>query len=269
MLEKEKKGLRYNKGKVRYDLLPPYAIHCLAANITKGAEKYEARNWELGMNWTTVLASLKRHLADFEMGADIDIEDGQLLMAKVMTNAAFIVEYYKIAPQFDDRQHRYLKNKRIGLDIDGVLADWVGAYCNRYNILETPESWNFDRNIKERMKQISTDKDFWMNIKVKTNQTEIPFEPVCYITARPIPNEWTMEWLDNNKYPVAPVYTVDNGNNKYDIAIKENLDIFVDDNFDTFADMNSKGLLCYLFDAPYNRRYDIGTKRVVSLKEII
>lgn len=259
-------GLRYNQGKTRYDLLPPYAIDQLARNMTKGADKYAERNWEKGMKWTTVLASLKRHLADWEMGKDYDPEDGQLLMAKVMTNAAFLTEYYKIAPQYDDRPHKYLKPKRIGLDIDEVLADWVGAWCERYNIA-TPETWHFDRNMEEKFNELRKNKDFWMNIKIKTPPSAIPFEPTCYITHRPIPNEWTEEWLDRNNYPVAPVYTVFKGH-KHEVALAEKLDVFVDDSYDNFVELNNAGILCYLFDAPHNRRYDVGFKRIKSLNEI-
>jgi len=259
-------GLRYNEGKTRYDLLPVFAIDELAKNMTSGAKKYAERNWEKGMNWTTVLASLKRHLAEWEAGNDYDPEDGQLLMAKVMTNAAFITEYYKIAPQYDDRPHQYLKRKRIGLDIDEVLADWVGAWCKECGI-ERPEVWNFDRNMSAKFAISAKNKDFWLNIPMKTPPSAIPFEPHCYITHRPIPTEWTEQWLDKNGYPAAPVYTVDKGH-KHEVAIREELDAFVDDSFDNFVELNSNGILCYLFDAPHNRRYDVGFKRIFNLNEI-
>ena len=120
-------GLRYNAGKRRYDLLPTRAIEALADVMTKGSLKYAPRNWEKGMSWTSVVASLKRHLAAFEKSEDFDPETGLLHMAHVMCNAAFLVEYYKIAPQYDDRPHDYLKDRKIGLDIDEVLCDWIRA----------------------------------------------------------------------------------------------------------------------------------------------
>jgi len=119
----------------------------------------------------------------------------------------------------------------------------------------------------EKFKEICNDKDFWMNIKVKTPPSAIPFEPTCYITHRPIPNELTEEWLDRNNYPVAPVYTVEKGH-KHEVALAEKLDVFVDDSYDNFVELNSAGVLCYLFDAPHNRRYDVGFKRIKSLNEI-
>lgn len=258
-------GLRYNEGKTRYDLLPVFAIDQLARNMTSGAKKYAERNWEKGMNWTTVLASLKRHLAEWEAGNDYDPEDGQLLMAKVMTNAAFITEYYKIAPQYDDRPHKYLKHRNIGLDIDEVLADWTKAWCDKFG-MEQPEFWKFDRNAIERFG--SLDEDFWLNIPVKTPPSAIPFEPKCYITSRPIPAELTIKWLDKNGFPAVPVIEVGVNSSKVKAAKDNDIDVFVDDKFDNFVELNSNGVLCYLFDAPHNRRYDVGFKRIFNLNEI-
>src|SRR6187399_1313572 len=62
---REDKGLRHNKGKIRYDLLEPFAITELAKVFTKGAEKYADRNWEKGMKWSKMRASLGRHLAAY------------------------------------------------------------------------------------------------------------------------------------------------------------------------------------------------------------
>ena len=88
------KGLRYNDGKLRYDLLPKFAIEELTKVLTRGSQKYEPRNWENGMSWTSVLASLKRHLAAFEKGEDFDEESGLLHIAHVIANASFITEFY-------------------------------------------------------------------------------------------------------------------------------------------------------------------------------
>ncbi len=110
---------RHNKGKLRYDLIHPISTHRLAEVLTEGAKKYDARNWETGMNWTTMLASLKRHLAAFESGIDFDEESKLLHMAHVLANAHMLCAYYDIAPQFDDRPTTH----RTGFDklfYDGV-----------------------------------------------------------------------------------------------------------------------------------------------------
>lgn len=262
------KGLRFNNGKTRHDLVPQFAQNQYAKVLTKGSEKYAERNWELGMRWSKVIASLKRHLEAFESGEDFDKETGLLHTAHIMCNAAFLTEYYKIYPQGDDRPHSYLKHPKIGLDIDDVLADWV-VYWTAYHGQQTPESWLFDRNIEDKFLKLSEDKDFWLSVPIKTKPSDIGFEPHCYITSRSIPKEWTEEWLDKNGFPAAPVYSVGHGVSKVQVAKDSGIDIFVDDRYENFVDLNSNGVCCFLFDAPHNKRYNVGYKRIHSLNEII
>jgi hypothetical protein len=96
-------GKRFNTNKTRYDLATPFAQEQYAKVLTVGGLKYGDHNWQNGMPWTTVLASLERHVEKFKAGDDLDDESGLLHMAHVMTNAAFLIEYYKIYPQGDDR----------------------------------------------------------------------------------------------------------------------------------------------------------------------
>ena len=58
----EDKGLRFNQGKTRHDLVPVFAQEQYARVLTKGSEKYAERNWEFGMKWSKVIASMKRHI---------------------------------------------------------------------------------------------------------------------------------------------------------------------------------------------------------------
>lgn len=44
MSNEKGKGLRYNEGKLRFDLFPPFARRIIAQIFTKGAEKYALRN---------------------------------------------------------------------------------------------------------------------------------------------------------------------------------------------------------------------------------
>ena len=67
-------GLRYNEGKLRYDLICPEQLKELARVYTIGAKKYGSHNWQKGQAWSTVLASLKRHIALFEQCQDNDDE---------------------------------------------------------------------------------------------------------------------------------------------------------------------------------------------------
>ena len=55
-------GKRFNEGKTRHDLTPPFAQEQYAKVLTMGANKYGDWNWQNGMPWSTILASLERHL---------------------------------------------------------------------------------------------------------------------------------------------------------------------------------------------------------------
>lgn len=264
---KATEGLRFNEGKTRHDLVPTFAQEQYAKVLTKGAEKYAERNWEQGMKWSKVLASLERHLNAIKRGEDFDPETGLYHSAHVMCNAAFLTEYYKIYPQGDDRPHNYLKRPKIGLDIDEVLADWVGHWTTHHG-QEVPETWNFDRHIGEKFASLGNDKDFWLSIPVKTKPSDIHFEPHCYITSRSIPKEWTEEWLDKNGFPTMPVYSIGIGESKVDVARKSGIDIFVDDRYENFVELTNAGIFTYLFDAPHNKRYEVGFRRIKNLKEL-
>ncbi len=98
-------GFKFDKGKLRYDLIPMESMKALATILTLGAEKYAARNWEGGMSWQRVYASLMRHLVAFEAGEDTDPESGELHMAHALCNVVFLVTY-QMRPSladFDDR----------------------------------------------------------------------------------------------------------------------------------------------------------------------
>ena len=264
-------GLRFNEGKVRMDLMPTNAIKKVAEVFTVGSLKYAPRNWEKGMNWTTVIASLERHIAKFKSGEDFDEETGLLHMAHAATNALFLLEYYSIYPQGDDRPNRYLKLPKIGLDIDDVLADFIPAF-SAYTNLPIPTAWSWSYSLSDKFKELFADmenaKNFYLGIPVKTKPEDIPFEPHCYLTSRSVPTEWTQQWLEQNGYPCSPVISVPFGASKVEMAKESGIEIFVDDKFENFVELNNAGICCYLFDAPHNRRYNVGHKRIHSLKEL-
>ena len=102
-------GLRKNEGKLRTDLVPMSTLRSLARVLGKGAEKYEDYNWRRGLKWSTVQASLLRHLMLWIDGEDIDQESGLNHMDHIMANVAFLLEYIEIYPEGDDRFKRRKK----------------------------------------------------------------------------------------------------------------------------------------------------------------
>lgn len=269
-IPKEDQASRYNEGKIRYDLLEPHAIEELAKVFTKGAEKYAPFNWMKGMPWSKMLASMKRHIASFEKGEDFDAETGLPHMAHAAWNALGLVTYMKYHPQLDDRMHTYIKPKRYALDIDDVLADYVKTWCKLHG-QEIPNSWSFDRAIMDKfktMKEQNTLDEFYLNLPVLTPPNLIPFEPVVYVTSRPVDSKITEAWLDKHGFPAAPVETVGINGNKVEILKQYNVDIFVDDNYKNFTDINASGICCYLYTQPHNTRYNVGHRRINSLMDL-
>lgn len=262
---------RFNAGKNRLDLVPASMIEEVGKILTFGADKYGDNNWKKGMKWTKCIASLKRHLLEFEKGVDFDEESQELHISHILTNAAFLLEYYKIAPQFDDRPHTYLNRPKIGLDIDEVICNWVEGWCKKHNY-PIPYNWRFSYDNKRHFEELHTSgelEEFYLNLPKKMEPEDIPFEPHCYITARSIDPEITKQWLVNNGFPTAPVYSVGFGQSKVDVAREAGVEIFVDDSFDNFVEMNNAGICTFLWDAKHNQRYNVGAKRIKNLKEII
>lgn len=288
----KKLARRYNSGKFKYELIPTSFLKELAKVFTVGAEKYTifdsegnmvesgADNWRNGQPWKDSLSSIIRHLEKFRDGEDYDYDWPKELLDKYgptlhLANAAWgistLIEFYKIHPELDNRNHSYLNPKRIFLDVDEVLARFTKSWCERWEIVE-PTSWYFDRHIVQRfdeMREKGELDDFYLNLEVLTPASEIPFEPAGYVTSRPVSSEITERWLDMNGFPHRPVYTVGLGESKVDVIKKINCDIFVDDRFDNFVELNKAGICTYLFDAPHNHRYQVGYKRIKSLKELI
>jgi hypothetical protein len=274
---KKEEGLRFNEGKDRFDLVHPAAMRGLVKVLTLGSNKYEPRNWEKGMMWSKVVASLKRHLQEFEEGKDFDSETGLKHIDHLACNAHFLSAYYSIAPQFDDRPHLTTQTKKIGLDIDDVICSWVTEWAKLQGI-PTPTCWNFDWQLQEKFLDISSRtqtlgglndlEEFYLGLPVKEDPCEIPFIPECYITHRPVCKELTELWLEKNGFPLKPVFQVNSRAEKLEVAKTMELDIFVDDNYDTYMMMNRGGICCYLYDALHNRRHDVGYRRIKSLKEL-
>lgn len=291
---------RYNKGKLRFELIPTRPLSMIAEVYSKGAHKYTvyqdengdkilgkdipfedvasrkltvfddgSDNWRLGQPWIESLASVKRHITEWESGHDRDPELGTHLLANAAWGLIALMEYEKTHPELDNRKHTYLNTKRIGLDIDEVLADFVGGLMDKFpgELTERPVYWN-DPVLKELFDRVLEDRVFWATLKPKVK--ELPFEPACYITARPFHmQEITERWLWANGFPKAPVLYAPVGMSKVDLVRGANIDWFVDDRYETFVELNKAGLCCFLMTASHNQRYNVGYRRIHSLNELV
>jgi hypothetical protein len=99
----DEKGLRYDAGKPKTDLLCPQALLAVAEVFTAGAKKYGEGNWQKGMPWRTVIGSLLRHTFKFMKGEDIDEESGLPHVDLMMANCMILSNYYREHKAYDNR----------------------------------------------------------------------------------------------------------------------------------------------------------------------
>ena len=277
-------------------MFPTFAKACVADVYTKGAHKYSiykdintkeiklgidipmedlhkyeliddaSDNWRKGLSWMNTIESVERHIEAFKSGEDIDPDLKTYNLANAIWGLATLLEFYKIHPHGDDRPHKYKTIPKIGLDVDEVLADFVGQLMVYFpDLTERPVYWN-DPVLKDCFEKIKDEEEFWMSIKPKVDPKELPFEPAAYITARPVPSEVTQRWLDLHGFPRAKVITV--AGSKVDAVRESGIDVYVDDSYSNFVDLTRAGLTCFLMTATHNKRYNVGYKRIDNLSDL-
>jgi len=96
-------GQKFDSDKLRYDLLPPELLEEVARVLAFGAEKYSARNWELGMQWSRPFGAMMRHMWAWWGGEDKDPETGYSHLAHAACCIAFLVAYERGNAGEDDR----------------------------------------------------------------------------------------------------------------------------------------------------------------------
>ena len=90
-------------GKARLDLLPPELMLGVSHVLAHGAEKYSARNWELGAEWGRYYAALQRHMLAWWSGEDNDEETGMSHLWHAGCCLAFLIAYEARNLGKDDR----------------------------------------------------------------------------------------------------------------------------------------------------------------------
>ena len=97
-------GIKNDTGKLRYDLIPTESEEGLAQVYTYGAGKYDDRNWEKGIKYSRVYAAIRRHLAKFWSGEDLDKESGFSHLSHAAWGCFSLETYRKRGmTEFDDR----------------------------------------------------------------------------------------------------------------------------------------------------------------------
>lgn len=86
-------GMKHDIGKLRYELISPYALKELAQVLTYGAEKYGDRNWEGGISYSRIFGAILRHIWDWRMGQVKDPDSGLHPLAHVFCDVMMLLHY--------------------------------------------------------------------------------------------------------------------------------------------------------------------------------
>lgn len=97
-------GVKLDEGKVRMDLLPWDALEEVAKVLTFGANKYDDRNWEKGIDYSRLFAAAHRHLAAWHLRRGVDPESGLNHLAHAACDILMLLAFeLRGMRQFDDR----------------------------------------------------------------------------------------------------------------------------------------------------------------------
>lgn len=135
---------------------------------------------------------------------------------------------------------------KIGLDIDELLADFMGTYLIKFG---PPQN---EYEITKNVHNLKNNKQFWETLpKLRS----IDFNPVLYCTKRVNPKNYTKNWLCQNNFPKAPIYQMYYYRGNKATMIKGRVDVFIDDSVANFKQINASGVPCLLMDSPYNQHF--------------
>lgn len=98
-IEKAITGLRFNQGKLRWELLPDKALEPMIRVLEYGAKKYTDNNWQKGLVLPEILACLQRHLVALKSGETHDEESGQPHIGHILCNAMFYSYFTEVHPE--------------------------------------------------------------------------------------------------------------------------------------------------------------------------
>lgn len=176
---------------------------------------------------------------------------------------------------------------KIGFDIDGVLANFVGSYRNllirttgidRFKDKAWWESWYWDLECgydkldqKNAFDVIAQSRSFWYSLRSTMNCSTLALciqsleheHDVYYITNRqgPTAKRQTEAWLSKYlPYPSPEIRpTVLIASDKAAACKTLGLDAYIDDNYDNIVGvvMECKATRAYLLDQPWNKGKDM------------
>lgn len=98
-----KAGVKNDKGKVKFHLVPIEPLWALAKLYTIGAIKYDPWNWAKGLSWGRVYDAMIRHSGKWLNRQKFDLKDGQHHLIAVAWCAFTLYVYELFGIGIDDR----------------------------------------------------------------------------------------------------------------------------------------------------------------------
>jgi hypothetical protein len=102
--------IKFDGGKPRMDLVRPEFTLALGEALAYGANKYNEQEGTVpnylrgsGFNYSRIIGSLERHIAQWKMGQDVDEESGLSHLAMAAANLMFLHTYSLTEKGVDDR----------------------------------------------------------------------------------------------------------------------------------------------------------------------
>lgn len=131
-MEKDK-GVKYDKRKLRLDLLPFDALMGIATTLTMGAVKYEDRNWEQGLTFSRVMRALLGHILAWWMGVEIDAETGLKHIDQVGVNAVMLSHFAKDPEKYQEFDDRPEGADKIYNNIMSIVEDNFDEWVKKFS----------------------------------------------------------------------------------------------------------------------------------------
>lgn len=158
---------------------------------------------------------------------------------------------------------------KVGLDVDGVLADFYLSMCERYGQPYCRlDSWAAATFIDgNTLGEVSDDHDFWKTLKILNPPTFVDFDFDYYITSVPDGMKEAREyWLKVNGYPDKPVIVAED---KVTACRLLGVTILIDDKPSTLDLFKSEDdLIGIQYVPPYSDMGTWGDHSVTCLSEI-
>lgn len=104
-------GKKFDDKKPKMELLPFDALEEVARVLEAGEIKYDAGNWQNGLEMRRLLGAAIRHIGQFNAGIDRDEETSTLHIANAACNLLFAIWMYNNRPDLDNRWTKLHKEK--------------------------------------------------------------------------------------------------------------------------------------------------------------